>query len=536
MSGKKVLLIMPTFWDTIAPPVGIVSLKSFLERFGHEVKSVNLNAIRELWSTQNKYFDILSKNVKHKRLIPRLGTELLGFHMNAAVFREDMPTRYKEYIVILVKEHFAYLMDSMTPYAWKTLVDDLDNVILEHFKKLMEQIPGLVKGRPEYVGCTCLSSTLGTALYILREIKKQVPQIKAVLGGPGPYAGIGPDSMNMKRLAEKCYFVDKIIFGEGEKLFKSYLEGDIGDSKIVSPQDVDIEPINMDELPNLDYSDLDLDNYFNVGIGASRGCPFMCAFCSEAKMWGNFRKMSSERVVDEIQAQTNSSKKKKFYFTDSLLNHSLSDLCEKFMKNDMDIQFDCYLRIDKFAQDQSSTDLWAKAGLSRVRLGMESGSTDILKVMNKKITPAEQAKALKCLGTSGIRTTTYWIVGHPYETEENFQETLALIRENKDFIYELDLAVFYFYGDGEIGLGGFVEDFGGVVERFPSEFLPLSIFKYYKLKDLNPTREEAFERAIRFAEQAEELGIPFNPATVFDYMSSERRWEDILKVRKNEKS
>ncbi|MBN2288292.1 MAG: hypothetical protein JXQ83_03095, partial [Candidatus Glassbacteria bacterium] len=120
---------------------------------------------------------------------------------------------------------------------------------------------------------------------------------------------------------------------------------------------------------------------------------------------------------------------------------------------------------------------------------------------------------------------TYWIVGHPHETEKDFQETLDFLKDNGNYIYEVDLALFYFYGDGELGKDTFIQQFGGVVERFPPIFEKVSVFRYHNLKDLSPSREEAYDRVIRFVQAMKELGIPCNRSSVADFMVAERRWQ-----------
>jgi radical SAM superfamily enzyme YgiQ (UPF0313 family) len=237
--------------------------------------------------------------------------------------------------------------------------------------------------------------------------------------------------------------------------------------------------------------------------------------------------MSVERIVDEVKVQLNGHNINKFFFVDSLLNHSITPLTETLTKNNIKIEFDCYLRIDKHSQVQQMTDMWAKGGLSRARIGMESASADLLKVMNKGTNPEQQAKTLKCLSSSGVRTTTYWIVGHPHETEKDFQLTLDFIKENKDNIYEADMAIFSFYSDGENSSDIFSHDFGGVVERFPSEFEPLLIFKYYKLKDPRPNYSESFDRVVRFVRHMKELGVPCNRSSAQDFIISEKRWKRL---------
>lgn len=528
--GKRILLIMPTFWDIIAPAVGIVALKSFLEKHGHAVKTVNLNEITDLWNTQKKYFDELLKYIPHKGLIPRTGAELLGFHLNAAVFKDEHPGKYSRYIEILFKYHFEPFLTHISTENLDVLTKKLEIIIDEHFNKLRKVLPLFLDSKPEYVGCSTLSSTLGTALFILREIKNKEPHIKTILGGPGPYNGIGAESENLKRLANKCSFIDKIVFGESELILKEYIEQGHEGDKIITAKSFNLQQIAMDSLPYLDYSDLNLKKYFSLGISSSRGCPFTCSFCSETTLWGGFRRMSVERVVNEVKFQMEKNKINKFFFTDALFNHSITAFTKALLDNEIKIEIDCYLRIDRNTEKQEITDMWSKGGLRRARIGMESASPDILTIMSKGITPEQQEKGLKCLSNSNIKTTTYWIVGHPHETEENFQDTLNFIKQNKNHIFEVDLAIFYFYGDGEIGSGTFVQEFGGMEERFPSEFDELSIVKYYKLKKLNPSRQEAYDRAIRFVKCMEEEGIPCNRSSVVDLLKAEKRWQ---KLREN---
>ena len=385
----------------------------------------------------------------------------------------------------------------------------------------------IIKDQPEVIGCSFSCSTAGTALFLLKKIKERAPSIETVIGGPGPYSGIGRDSANMENFSARCHFIDKIIYGEGELVFNQYLKEGHKGSKVISVSDFGLEPVSMDSLPYLDFSGVDLSKYLNIGIGSSRGCPFKCKFCAETKMWGEFRSMSIERITAEIRAQKRKRNGDRFFFSDSLLNHSITPLVNNLIKENIQIQFDCYLRIDKQMQDKDATDKWARGGLRRARLGMESSSESILKMMDKGICAADQAHAIENLSSSGIRTTTYWMVGAPYETEEHLRETLDFIERNKNFLYEVGLEVFRFYADGEIGLESYLSDSGRLEERFPSEFEPITLVKYYKLKNIIPEREEVLDRAVRFVNHADRLGIPCNPSQMVDLINAERRWEEL---------
>src|SRR3989344_1523152 len=534
--GKKVVLVMPTFWDVIAPPVGIVSLKSYLQQYGHVGRAVNLNEFSQVYNSQKEYFGLINKYVPYRGLIPRLGEELLGFHMNAAVFKEDLPQLYDEYVELLLLDHFKIFLEKYSPHEIKDLVQQLNLILENHFVALRELVPVLLEIKPEYVGFTVLSSTLGTALFLGREVKKYAPEVKILLGGPGHYNGFDANSPNMARLIEKCPFVDKVVFGEGEEVFRKYLEEGHEGKKNIAAVDLGIKKMDMDCLPTLDFSDLNLGKYFHLGIGASRGCSFLCSFCSETKLWAVFRRASPHITVHHIESLIKTYGINSFFFTDALYNHSLTPFIKLLLEKCINIEFDCYLRIDTNGEKQEMTDLWAKGGLHRVRIGMESSSPKVLKVMQKGITVQQQSNALKCLARSGIRTSTYWIAGHPGEDEDNFQETLDFIVKHKDYLYEVDLAVFYFYGEGELGKDSFVEESGGLEERWGSKYMPLSIFKYFKLKNPRPSREEAYHRAIKFVQTMEREGIPCNRTSAIDYVKAERRWKRLVEEHQRQRN
>jgi radical SAM superfamily enzyme YgiQ (UPF0313 family) len=69
--------------------------------------------------------------------------------------------------------------------------------------------------------------------------------------------------------------------------------------------------MDLDKLPWLDYSLVDLNDYFTIGhisrikqlqIVTSRGCPFRCGYCylTMPDLRG-YRWVSAQRVYDEIK-------------------------------------------------------------------------------------------------------------------------------------------------------------------------------------------------------------------------------------------
>jgi anaerobic magnesium-protoporphyrin IX monomethyl ester cyclase len=65
------------------------------------------------------------------------------------------------------------------------------------------------------------------------------------------------------------------------------------------------------------------------------------------------------------------------------------------------------------------------AGCERVYFGLESGSNEILRVMNKKTTVEAAEETVHQFACSGIKTAGFFIVGYPGETYETVERTFA---------------------------------------------------------------------------------------------------------------
>jgi len=213
-----------------------------------------------------------------------------------------------------------------------------------------------------------------------------------------------------------------------------------------------------------------------------------------------------------------------FFMTDSGMNPFISDLAREFIKRDLSIYWDAYIRVCEDACDINNTMLWRKAGFYRARMGVESGSQNVLNLMNKRTTTQQIRGTLASLAYAGIKTTAYWVVGHPGETEEDFLQTLALLEEMKNDIWQAEAAQFDYYYMGQ------TESLHWGEKRqlvYPEKFNDLLVIKTWKL-DLDPSREVAFERLFRFVQLCKKLGIP-NPYTLKEIADADERWTKLHK-------
>jgi anaerobic magnesium-protoporphyrin IX monomethyl ester cyclase len=67
-----------------------------------------------------------------------------------------------------------------------------------------------------------------------------------------------------------------------------------------------------------------------------------------------------------------------------------------------------------------------QAGCRKVSVGLESGSQETLRLMNKQIRLQEAEAAVRLYHDAGIRVAAFWIVGYPGETLSALEQTFKL--------------------------------------------------------------------------------------------------------------
>lgn len=522
MKHKKILLAVFPFWTPIIPPLGLASLKSYVKKYNDNIRTVDLNIEPEFLNIHQSYIECL------KRIIPstnwgninNIGNNIIKDHM-LAFFKNDEESEYLYFQ--LIEE---MILKSFFFKASKENVVDLNQIILKYFSILEDYVIELIsKESPDILGMSVYSGTLGSSLFAARLVKEKFPATQIWVGG-----GIFSDHLNensgeIQKFVNETPFIDKIIIGEGEMIFASLLinEDIIPQKKVYSIKDFsDKESLDLSTVEIPDFSDFIVSDYPYLTNYGSRSCPFQCSFCSETVYWGKFRTKPQGKLVDELSYLSEKYNSQLFLFGDSLLNPFITKLSQEMIKRQKSIYWDGYLRAEKAVGNFESALMWRKGGFYRARLGVESGSEKILKAMQKKLTPNDIRNAINSLANAGIKTTTYWIIGHPGETEEDFQMTLDLITELKDNIWEAECNSFSFFPHGQVHSEKFIDE-NSYSSLYDDKFSNLFFTKSYTLNTY-PSREEIFERNCRFVKHCNQLNIP-NPYTLNDINLADERWK-----------
>jgi radical SAM superfamily enzyme YgiQ (UPF0313 family) len=438
--------------------------------------------------------------------------------MMAHLHQED-EIEYVQLVKIIIYQTFLYSLE-------ERVVNGLNKIIAGYFNKLETYVLNLLENeKPTVLGLSVYSSTLPSSLFTCKLARKVYPEIKTVVGGGIFTNQLAPGSPNLDFFCEKTRdYIDKIIIGEGEILFVNYLKGKYPQSQqVLSHQDLDGEILDLSSIREPDFSDFDLDYYIHLGAYGGRSCPLNCSFCSETVIWGKYRKKSPQQVADEFMALYETHGAQLFLMCDSLLNPLITNLSKELLKRNIPVYWDGYLRADKQVCHTRNTLLWRRSGFYRARLGLESGSRHILNLMDKKITPAQIIRAVCSLAYAGIKTTTYWLIGYPGETEEDFQQTLDLIEALKDNIYEADCNPFEFFLTGQVGSGKWQGKES--IRLYPEHARDMLVTETWYLSG-EPSREETYQRVNRFIRHCQKLGIP-NPYSMIDIHKADLRWKKL---------
>ena len=296
------------------------------------------------------------------------------------------------------------------------------------------------KFHPEFIGITMPTAKYGIATKIARHIKSRNSNIMVIAGGP--HGTILPD----ETIQSGCF--DVVVRGEGEQTIVELIEAvragrpvqDVPGCTIMDRGQVVHalpRPLlqNLDDLPLPAWECIDQwrehrPNAFGT-VFTSRGCPFECVFCASNKIWGRqVRYMSVDRIMKELQHVHGEFGTGDFSFADDTLilnKKRIEDLCHQIESSQLDITWHGEVRAELC--DESLLRTMKKAGCTRVRVGIESGSQDILDQIKKNISLTDIHRAVRTMRKVGLEVMGYYMSGFPLETPGQVRETINLMKK-----------------------------------------------------------------------------------------------------------
>jgi radical SAM superfamily enzyme YgiQ (UPF0313 family) len=295
----------------------------------------------------------------------------------------------------------------------------------------------------------CLAVSLVTGpmiretVQIARAVKERYPDKPVILGGWHP--SLLPD----QTLAAEC--VDIVVKGQGEDAMLEIvrrieagesLEGIAGagykqDGRLIFNQPRPLKPIR--ELPPKAYHLADFDAYQRVCgrrwamYTSSLACPFNCAYCTNDGVYGRkWNALDAAQVVEETTDLVSRYGLSLLWVVDDnfLVDRERAvaiaeGLVRSGVRFDWSIQGSTNLVVRLTVEELK---LLRRAGLSQVSQGADSGSPEILHLMNKDFQKLDTIyEAARKLTEAGIRPSFNMIFGFPGEGEAERRESIRLI-------------------------------------------------------------------------------------------------------------
>lgn len=300
------------------------------------------------------------------------------------------------------------------------------------------------------IGVSAVTPLIANAMKLANLIKERFPEKIIVFGGPHP-------TLLPEETLKTCENIDFIVKGEGEtrinhlidclegRKTKDNLDGIAfrEDGAIVDlPQKECIEDLN--ELPPPARDSVSIETYSNflesrwkpaTTMLTSRGCPFLCIYCSKPISGNIFRARSPENVLREIEYLKERYKIREIIFYDDSFTFDrqrIIEICRLLIEKKLNIKWKCETRVNLV--DQDLLQLMKKAGCYLIGYGIESGNQRILNILKKGIMLDSVKRAVELTKKTGIETLGYFMLGIPGESEKEIKETIEFAKNlNVDY-------------------------------------------------------------------------------------------------------
>jgi len=282
----------------------------------------------------------------------------------------------------------------------------------------------------------------------------QLPWLGMILLGIDPVSQRRPDGPDAPIVA---------VCGEGEKPLVRMAEClDKGEGLLETPNLIYVDPgqtaimfneqdrpLAAEDLPRIDLSGFGVGRmYFTPIVAApmtsSRGCYWnKCTFCGRARsMDSQFRAVPIDVIMDTLESYRENFGVDMLVFCDESMPPAiLRRLTERMTQANIHFDYSGMFRFEEalFPLVEPA----AKCGLKYVSMGLESGCSRVLDLMNKGIEPKTIEDLLAELDRNDVQTHVFVIFGFPTETAAEAAETLEMLERNVEKIWSIGVTPFY---------------------------------------------------------------------------------------------
>ncbi len=267
------------------------------------------------------------------------------------------------------------------------------------------------------VACiSALTPTADRAYEIARAHKAIRPGGLTLLGG------VHPSFLPQ----EAAQFADHVVVGEGEEVIADLVAHGASEKVVPGRRVKDLDRLPWPDLGMLVGS----ERVPRAPLMTSRGCPYHCNFCSVTEMFGHaFRMHSVERVLEEVRRVRHDYI---FFYDDNFAASPTRTrkLLEAMLSAGIRKKWTAQVRVD-VARDPDLVALMARAGCTRLYIGLESVDDAALRAMNKRQRVADIVHAVETLHRFGIAVHGMFILGTDEDRPGQAEATVRFCRRHR---------------------------------------------------------------------------------------------------------
>lgn len=336
--------------------------------------------------------------------------------------------------------HLPYTAGQLLAYAFADK-DVKENYVLENIFFLREEINGVLEkiDNPSVAAFSTYIWNFNYNKTLAQKIKEKYPNCVIIFGGHH----VSPGS----ELLEECPYIDFLLHGEGEIIFKRLLRAVAGlekaeeipgismrsDGKYITNPEMISEECDFPSPYTEGYFDKIIrenpDKDFMALIETSRGCPNSCAYCDWSNMKSKIRLFPRSRISAEIEwvakhklpglgtADSNFGMfSRDEEITDEIVKAKQTygfprGFQTSYAKNSNETVFNIGMKLEK-------------SGLNKgITLSFQSMSDEVLENIGRKNISVDNYTSLMAkYNEEGVATYTELILGLPGETYESFSD------------------------------------------------------------------------------------------------------------------
>ncbi|MEA3512929.1 MAG: radical SAM protein [Campylobacterota bacterium] len=289
---------------------------------------------------------------------------------------------------------------------------------------------------PDIVGFSIITPNYPVAKVNIQQLKEKYKNIKLIAGGV--HSTLFPNDLLNDG-------VDVVVKGEGEQVIVSLVKTLLTNNNLTEIKGIVYKygkqiinnkatnkNVSLSDVPIVDRSLFNLKRYTHHSMIASRGCPYRCNFCcnySGTILQKGTTVNKYTDIINEMKYLEDEFNAKDIFFADDIFLIKKSDIlsfCSEYKKANLSVEWVGQMRADTI--DEEIAKAISNAGCKRIYFGVESGSENILKNSNKRLTKKQLLNGITYAKNAGIRVKTGWIYGLPGTMKEQYESIDFMIK------------------------------------------------------------------------------------------------------------